>query len=116
MNTTLIVLASLLGFAATGSAITKFMKVHQIMESMAHVGVKPALIPVLGALEVLGTLGLVLGIWMQPLGILSAFCLALYFLGAVVSHIMVKSKLADGIPAFMIMVIATAVSYLEIMR
>lgn len=116
MNTTLIVFASLLGFAAAGSAIAKFMKVPQIMESMAHVGVKPALIPILGALEVLGTLGLVLGIWMQPLGVLSAVCLALYFLGAVVSHIMVKSKLAEGFPAFMIMVIAVAVAYLEFMR
>ena len=116
MNTPLIVFASLLGFAAAGSAIAKFMKVPQITESMAHVGVKPAQIPVLGALEVFGTLGLVLGIWMQSLGILSAACLALYFFGAVVSHIKVKSKLADGMPAFMILVIAIAVSYLEMMR
>ena len=116
MNTTLIVFASLLGLAAAGSAIAKFMKVSQIMESMAHVGVKPALIPVLGVLEVLGTLGLVLGIWMRSLGVLSAVCLALYFFGAVVSHIKVKSKLADGIPAFMIMAIAIAVAYLEFMR
>ena len=116
MNTTLIVFASLLGFAAAGSAIAKFMKVPQIMASMAHVGVSPALIPVLGVLEVLGTLGLVLGIWMPPLGNLSAVCLALYFLGAVVSHIKVKSKMADGTPAFMIMVIAIAVAYLEFMR
>ena len=116
MNTTLIVFASVLGLAAAGSAFAKFMKVPKIMESMAHVGVKPAQIPILGALELLGTLGLVLGIWMHPLGIISAVCLALYFLGAVVSHIMAKSKLKDGFPAFIIMVIAIAVTYFEILR
>jgi hypothetical protein len=116
MNTTLVIFASLLSIAAAGSAIAKFLKVPKIMESMAHVGVKPELIPVLGVLEVLGTLGLILGIWFQPLGVLSALCLALYFLGAVGSHIKAKSNIADSLPAFMIMVMAIAVTYLEILR
>jgi hypothetical protein len=116
MNTTLVIFASLLGFAASGSAIAKFLKVPQIMASMAHVSVKPGLVPILGVLEVLGTLGLVLGIWFQSLGVLSAVCLALYFLGAVGSHIKAQSKIADSLPAFMIMLIAIAVSYLEILR
>ncbi len=115
MNIALVILASLLGFAATGSGIAKFMKVPQIMESMEHVGVKASLIPLLGALEILGTLGLVLGIWMRPLAMLSAVCLTLYFFGAVVSHLKAKSKVSDVIPAFMIMVIAMLVTYLEIM-
>ena len=117
MNIALVILASLLGFAATGSGIAKFMKVPQIMESMEHVGVNASLIPLLGALEILGTLGLVLGIWMRPLGMLSAVCLALYFFGAVASasHLKAKSKVSDVIPAFMIMVIAMLVTYLEIM-
>lgn len=116
MNTTLVIFASLLGFAASGSAIAKFLKVPQIMASMAHVGVKPGLVPVLAVLEVLGTLGLVLGIWFQPLGVLSAVCLALYFVGAAGSHLRAKSIIADSLPAFILMLIAITVSYFEILR
>lgn len=116
MNIALIVFGALLGVAAGGSGFGKLKKVPQIVETLAAVGVKPNQIPVLGTLELLGTLGLIIGIWFKPLGLLSAACLALYFLGAVGSHVLAKGKLKEMVPAIVILVIALAVTYLEFIR
>ncbi|MEY2672329.1 MAG: hypothetical protein RLZZ508_206 [Actinomycetota bacterium] len=116
MNIALIVLGSLLAIASIGSGFGKLKKVPQVMQSMEAVGVKPNQVPVLAALEIAGGLGLIAGIWIQPLGQLAAVCLALYFVGAVFSHLAKKHKVAEFGPAFAILLIAIAVAYLQLQR
>lgn len=116
MNVALIIFGGLLGFVAIGSGIGKLKKVPQVMQSMEAVGVKPNQIQILAALEIAGGLGLIAGIWIAQLGLLASVCLALYFVGAVFMHLSKKHKVAEFGPAFIILLIAIAVSYLQLQR
>ena len=116
MNIALIIFGSLLSFAAIGSAIAKLKKVPDVMASMASVGVKPNQVRVLAALEIAGGLGIIAGIWVPGLGTLSAACLVLYFVGALVSHMKKKHKVADFGAALGIFIIALITTYLQLQR
>ncbi len=116
MNIALVIFGFLLTLVAIGSGFAKLKKVPQVMESMVSVGVKPNQVPVLASLEIAGALGLVVGIWIQPLGVLAAVCLSLYFVGAVLGHLKKKHGIAEFGPALGILIIAIAVSYLQIQR
>ncbi len=116
MNVALIILGGLLAIASIGSGFGKLKKVPQVMQSMEAVGVKPNQVPVLAALEIAGGLGLIAGIWIAQLGLLAAVCLALYFVGAVFSHLAKKHGVAEFGAAFGILLIAIAVSYLQLQR
>lgn len=113
---TLTILAALLGLIAAGSGAGKLAKSPAIMESMEHVGVKPAQVPLLGALEILGALGLIVGIWVTPLGVAAAACLALYFVGAIIAHIRVGEKIVGLLPPIVILAIAIATTLFELKR
>lgn len=116
MSIALIVLGILLGIAACGSAIQKLRRDPRIVESMHAVGVSDRQIPLLALLEILGAVGLLIGIWVVPIGIAAATGLALYFIGAVIAHIRVKAPVKESIPAIALMVIAIATAILEIVR
>jgi hypothetical protein len=113
MNIALIILGTLLAGGSIGSAIAKFKKVPDIMTTMAAVGVKTNLIPVLASLEVAGGLGVIAGIWIPSLGVLASACLALYFLGAFGAHLRKKHKVVEFGAALGFLVIAIAVTVLQ---
>ena len=116
MSIALIIFGSLLAFAAIGSAIAKLKKVPDVMTSMASVGVKPNQVPLLAALEIAGGLGVIAGIWIPGLGTLSSACLVLYFVGALLSHMKKKHKVADFGAALGIFIIAAVTTYLQLQR
>lgn len=106
MSILLIILGSLLTLASVGSGLAKITKVPAVMESMKSVGVKPNQVPLLAFLEISGGFGLIVGVWAINLGKLSALCLTLYFVGAVVSHLRKRHEVSEFAPAFFITVIA----------
>lgn len=116
MKIALDIFGTLLAFAAIGSGFAKLKKVPDIMSSMASVGVKTSQVPVLAMLEIAGALGLIIGIWNSSLGLLSALCLSLYFIGAVFSHLKVKHKIADFGPALGLAIISIVTTVLQLQR
>ncbi len=116
MKIALDIFAALLAFAAIGSAISKLKKVPDVMDAMAKVGVKPQQIPVLAFLEIAGGLGVIVGIWSKPLGIVSSAALVLYFAGALFSHFSRKHKVADFGAALGIFIIACITTFLQLQR
>ena len=116
MDIALIIFASLLAFAAIGSAISKLIKVPDVMTAMASVGVKPNLVPVLALLEIAGGLGLIAGIWNKTLGLAATIGLVLYFAGALIAHAQKKHKVADFGAALGIFIIAGITTYLQLQR
>ena len=116
MTIALDIFGALLAFAAIGSAISKLKKVPDVMSAMEKVGVKPNQIPVLATLEILGGLGVILGIWSKPLGVVSSAALVLYFVGALFSHFSRKHKVADFGAALGIFVIAMVTTILQLKR
>ena len=116
MTIALIVLASLLGIASLGSAVQKLRRDPRVVETMHGVGVTDRQMPILAVLEILGAVGLLVGIWIVPIGIAAAACLALYFIGAVVAHIRAKVPAKDALPAAVLVLLALATLALELSR
>jgi uncharacterized membrane protein YphA (DoxX/SURF4 family) len=112
MNILTTILVIFLAFASLMSAVGKLRKMPQVMESMAHVGVKPDQIRILAFLEIAGGLGLVAGFAVPVLGAAAAIGLALYFIGAVVAHLRIGDKIALFGPAAFLAIIAVATAYL----
>lgn len=116
MKIALDILGALLAFAAIGSAISKLLKVPDVMTAMGAVGVKPNQVPILAILEIAGGLGIIAGIWSKSLGALSAACLALYFAVALLAHFRKKHKIADFGAALGIFIISIATLVLQVKR
>lgn len=116
MTIALVIFGGLLAFAAIGSAISKLVKVPDVMTAMASVGVKPNQIPLLAILEIAGGLGVIAGIWKPGLGTLASACLVAYFAGALLAHFSKKHKVADFGAALGIFVIAVVTTVLQLKR
>jgi uncharacterized membrane protein YphA (DoxX/SURF4 family) len=116
MTISLIIFGALLAFAAIGSAISKLVKVPDVMTAMASVGVKPNQVPLLALLEIAGGVGVIVGIWKPALGALASICLIGYFAGALIAHMKNKHKVADFGAALGIFIIAVITSYLQLQR
>lgn len=105
-----------LGLICLASAAGDLRKDPKVTESLYSIGVKESQLPVLAGLKVLGAAGLLLGVWLPWLGILTAVCLFLYFLLAVVAHVRVGHKIAEFGPALGLTVMAFGVAYFEFRR
>jgi len=70
--------------------------------------------PLLAACEIAGAVGLVLGIWWPILGIAAASGLAIYFIGAVISHVRVADFKGIG-PAAMLLTVSAAALILRVL-
>jgi uncharacterized membrane protein len=73
------------------SAIGKLTKQEQSV-AIIHgvVGVPLRIFPVLAALEIAGGVGILVGLWLEPLGVAAAIGLVAYFVGAVIGHLRVR--------------------------
>ncbi|MCX6432689.1 MAG: DoxX family protein [Actinobacteria bacterium] len=116
MPVALIVLATLLGLAAAGSAFGKLKRVPSVVASMHAVGVSDGQMRILATLELLGAAGLLVGIWVPFLGIAAAICLALYFLGAVIAHVRSAEPAKTAVAPVLLMILAIATAALELAR
>jgi hypothetical protein len=111
-----IIFGALLTFFGFFSAFGKFSKMEDVIKAMHHVGVKDAQIKVLATLETLGALGIIVGIWLKPVGIAATIGLVLYFFGAMVAHLRKKDTFKDFAPALLIFVVAAVTLVLELKR
>jgi len=116
MNIALVVLAALLGLVATVSAFGKLSMNPKVVDNLYVLGLKTQQIRLLGTIEILGSLGLLVGIWIPILGTLAAIGFALYFLGAVIAHLRAKQGGKDMMPALFLMIIAIIVTLLQFAR
>lgn len=82
-----IIVSSLLALACLASGTAKVTRQPALVAQLGGLGVAATYVPVLGALLVLGAAGLVLGNWVGALGVAAAGALALYFLGAILTHL-----------------------------
>lgn len=82
-----IVVSSLLALACLASGTIKVTRQPAMVEQLGGLGVAAKHVPVLGALLILGAIGLVVGNWVGALGVAAAGALALYFIGAIITHL-----------------------------
>jgi len=95
---TVIVTCCLAALFAFSSSI-KLLGVQRSLAIRDHLGISPALWRLIGALELAGVVGVLVGLWWPPLGIAAAVGLALLSVGAVVSHVRASDSVAETVPA-----------------
>ncbi|WP_330330290.1 DoxX family protein [Streptomyces sp. NBC_00536] len=83
-------IATLLTLALTFSAVFTARRAEPVISNMRAVAVPDSWLPGLAAAKAAGAAGLVIGFWIAPLGMAAAVGLALYFVGAVATHVRVK--------------------------
>ena len=110
----LVVITVLLAVIRLNSAVMKLRRNEQVL-AVIHgtVGVPERHLPVLAALEIAGAAGILIGLWLEPLGIAAAVGLVAYFVGAVGGHLRVgdTKNLAMPLPP---LVLAVAVLVLRL--
>ena len=99
--------ALIVSFSGLGKIRRDPLPVRVIHET---VGVPLEYFPRLAACEFAGALGLVVGIWWPPIGIVAGIGLVLYFVGAIVSHLRVGDIKGIGSAAFMLVLAAGALA------
>ncbi len=87
---------SLTILANAGMAMADFCSAEFVLKSSVQVGVSTVWTPVLGALKSAGAVGLFIGIVgvypiSQPIGVVAALCLVVYFLGATAVHVRARA-------------------------
>ena len=110
----LVVATALLAAICLNSAAMNLRRNEQVLAVISGtVGVPQQTLPVLAALEIAGAAGILLGLWLEPLGVLAAAGLVAYFVGAVGGHLRVRDtkNLAMPLPP---LVLAIAVLVLRL--
>lgn len=116
MSIALIIIAGSLAVASVVSGFGKLARHPIPVEVLTRVGVPAARIPVLGVLQILGGLGIIVGIWVPVLGMLASLCLTLYFLGAIFAHLRIKDTARGTAPALALFALALLATVLETTR
>ena len=116
MNIALVILATLLGLMTAFSAVGKFSKNPKAVDMLRQLGITDSQIRLLGIVEVLGALGLLIGIWVPILGQLAAIGFVLYFLGAMIAHVRAKDPMKDMAPALVLLILSIIVTILQFAR
>jgi len=104
-----VVLSVVLGLAMLASGTMKIIRSPRIVDLMEAVSVPASRLPLLGALQVASTVGLVTGIWFPPLGIAAAVGLVLYFGGAIIAHVRAHDPNWQGAASFLALSAATLI-------
>ncbi|MFH8469167.1 DoxX family protein [Streptomyces sp. NPDC017991] len=89
MFITYAIVAAVMSAVLLASAGAKFTRPKRLVDQMSTLGLPDGVLPFLGVAQIAGAGGLVIGLWWGPLGIASAVGLALYFIGAVATHLRV---------------------------
>jgi hypothetical protein len=106
MSTTSTVLAIILIVVCIGSALMDFRKPEKLVEEMKKLKVPVERLPLLGAIKILGAIGVAIGFQNVRLGELAGVGLCLYFAIATVTHTRVKDSVKATAPAFVLFVIS----------
>ena len=98
----LVVLTVLLALLNLNSAAVKLRRSEQVITSISGtVGVPERYLPVLAGLEIAGAVGILVGLWLEPLGVAAAIGPVACFLGALIGHLRVgdtTGAAAPGVP------------------
>lgn len=109
MLLTAIILSIVLAAAMLASGFMKLIRAPRIVAMMEPLGVPAARLPLLGALQVAGTVGLIVGLFFHPLAVAAAVGLVLYFAGAIVAHLRAHDRDVQGAALFLALSVATLV-------
>lgn len=88
MFVALVVVSTLLALLLFGSAMGKFRDLPPVRQLIDHVGMG-RYFRLLGWIELTGAIGLVVGLFVAPIGVAAAAGIILYMAGAMIAHLRV---------------------------
>ena len=107
-----VILTLVLALVMAASAAGKLTRAAPVMASMREVRVPDARVPALAAVEVVGAVGLLVGLAVAVIGVLAAAGVLLYFVLAVGAHFRV-GKPVGSVAAAVLAVLALVVLVLR---
>ncbi|OBJ12700.1 hypothetical protein A5624_10260 [Mycobacterium sp. 1482292.6] len=113
MNIIGIVLTDILSIAYFASGAMKLAGVRQSVEMRDQLRVNTRLWWVIGALEVLGAIGLLVGLAAPVVGVAAAIGLALLMVGAMAAHGRVKD-IGHAAPAALLLISAVVIATVQV--
>jgi DoxX-like family len=113
MDTATVIVTLLLAALFTFSASIKLLGVSRSLAIRDHLGVKPLQWRLIGALELAGVAGVLIGLAWPPIGIAAAIGLALLSTGAIAFHIKASDRVVDMAPAVIGLALAAATAVLH---
>jgi hypothetical protein len=113
MDTATVVVTILLAALFTFAASIKLLGVSQSLAVRDHLGVKPLQWRLIGACELAGVAGVLVGLMWAPIGIAAAIGLALLSIGALAFHIRASDGVMDTAPAVIGIALAGATAVLH---
>ena len=113
MDSATTVLALILAFICVASALIDFRRHPSILESLARINC-PYPPELLGRIKSVAACGLIIGVWLEWLGSITAICLAGYFFIAVAYHRKAKDSIKDTAPAGFMLVLSFATFVISI--
>ena len=113
MDTATVVVTLLLAALFTFAASIKLLGVSQSLAIRDHLGVKPLQWRLIGALELAGVAGALVGLAWPPIGIAAAVGLALLSIGAVAFHLRASDRVAEMAPAVIGIALAAVTAVLH---
>lgn len=87
MTTVIVILSIILGVAFIAAGAAKVTKQKAMVQAADHLGVSQQNYQYIGGLEILGGVGVLLGIGLQTIGWLAALGLLITMVGGVVAHL-----------------------------
>jgi hypothetical protein len=99
MDTATLIVTILVAALFTFAASIKLLGVSQSLAIRDHLGVKPVQWRLIGACELAGVAGVLVGLMWAPIGIAAAIGLALLTIGAIAFHVRHSDSVADQAPA-----------------
>jgi hypothetical protein len=100
------VLAVILIAVCVASALMDFRKPEKLVEEMKKLKVPIERLPLLGAIKILGAIGLAVGFQRIRIGELAGAGLCVYFAVATMTHTRIKDTVKDTAPAFFLFVLS----------
>lgn len=103
------VVGILLAAVLTASAFATFTRQEAVVGSMSKLGVPDTWFPRLATLKAAGAAGLLIGLWLAPLGVAAAIGVTLYFIGAAIYHLRAKDYAIAPVAVIFLLAVASLV-------
>ncbi|MBA4538663.1 DoxX family protein [Bacillus aquiflavi] len=111
MGTLAIILQIILGLGFLLFGVTKFIS-KQMVEAFEHFGLPQWLRVITGSLEIIGALGLFVGIWYSIIAVLSSVGLAIIMFFAALTHIRSHDPFKNMLMPIILFILLVTVTFL----
>jgi hypothetical protein len=91
------------------AAVSDFTRPAWLLNNMKMLGVSTSWLPTLGVLKAAGAIGLLCGFAAPPIGVAAGVGLTLFFIGAIITHLLAGDRsLGNGVPVLFLLVALAA--------